>query len=399
MIAATLALLQNIQAFSFSTIRLWACSSAPPFDSYYPVHEALARLRAWQPPEKDTQRRFLANLQTIAVYHVQNNDAWTLHYPGGPVDSLLRLCPRIQRVEHMARVAPNFQSHLFPPLAPPDAPQNELKEVVTIFGTRPTLDLPNIVRASPQIELLHCQYAVRTMNQLQFNVEDPLAEGLWAPMREALAAAGKTLRDLVITTAPGERWACWGRRIRVFPKLATVLPRLGVLEKLRAEGVWLFDAEDDNQLSGFGQLLPSSITSLSLVDFWGEINGPPAQPSDFYTFGASWYRILDGVLHEVEQRRLCNLKEIILETPRFDPRELLAYRPWPLVYPEDRNVHHTSPVRSYLNRHDVLPRETERFAHRFYYGFRKLNCEFRITPLDRRARMPASSWTSLKKGE
>jgi len=93
------------------------------------------------------------------------------------------------------------------------------------------------------------------------------ATGDRAPSLRPLRCWKETLQSLTLVTEPGANW--WDPDTQT--GLDEILPTLTSLQHLMTEFVWLFRKSDPTQDS-LANILPTSLESLHLIDFWGDRN-------------------------------------------------------------------------------------------------------------------------------
>ncbi|KAH6693862.1 hypothetical protein F5X68DRAFT_228269 [Plectosphaerella plurivora] len=317
------------------------------------VYDCLYSLLAYE--MGGTKFGFLQNLKVFALD--DRSDA--SYSPHGTMlletHFVLQACPNLRRIEYRTRMDEMTQDFNFDDgndefgLGPHGAFSSSVEEVIIAFGCTPMATLPRLLRDLSKLKVLRAEFRVASAD---WDVTDGSADvptadetavpGSWQNTRSALLEAKLTLKELHLTSRRDLSWRGWDRRfpsgpwpVIDTPKLGRVLPQMSALTSLTIEPISLFNISHgttakDAVMPRLLNLLPPSLQSLRLVDYWGvawrTIPGHDfsRKLSDYFRprfhwgFGTAsvfWKNVMTDVLDDIATRPPLALKEIIICTP------------------------------------------------------------------------------------
>lgn len=248
------------------------------------------------PPKNPVLGRPLQSLRTFSIENrVDNVPEWKVRFS---IDSMLSLvlqrCPILLRIEQL-----RDDTNAYPPTDPyvfhygaPKTLCETLEEVVTVLGTRPSAELPRLIRSLPKLRVLRGEYHLNSLDRYSARtaeksemVKKTEGLGVWKATRNALNEAKDSLQELHLTTRPRTHWLGWhpfikepGEEKIETPWLGEVLPKMRKLTSLTIEPMWLFNFNfeletarpiDRKQFTDILPLLPPNLEELTLIDYWG----------------------------------------------------------------------------------------------------------------------------------
>jgi hypothetical protein len=138
-----------------------------------------------------------------------------------------------------------------------------VKELALLRTEGPCGDLLATVMAFPRLVSLQAEYDnfsyVRSLHN------DP---ALPSTISSALLRLSDTLETLSMTTRPGPPGSLY-QTVLSYPPYLTGLNQMGRIKDLTTQALWLFGREDANIALQLPHLLPPSLVSLRLIDYWG----------------------------------------------------------------------------------------------------------------------------------
>ncbi|KAK0636462.1 hypothetical protein B0T17DRAFT_613189 [Bombardia bombarda] len=204
-----------------------------------------------------------SNLRSITIEPHSDRNA-EMYWAAFALEPLLRSCPLIKNIE----IKGGMSWRELRPRGWGDHRQQQpsvlgraVRQLVLTRATRPEDNMATVADMFPGLRALYAEF-VETGAGTSFRAP---AAGFQA----ALAGLRGTLEVLHLTSAPGETW----RFLGVPSLLCPVLGQMGGLKHLVADAVWLFGRQMAMDgvaaVDGGLLLLPPSLVSLHVIDFWG----------------------------------------------------------------------------------------------------------------------------------
>jgi hypothetical protein len=258
---------------------------------------------AWAGPDGRPPYPFLQELEVVVLQSQDRGSAISHQEPRSfwrrLLDAFARSSPRLRRAE----VRHSMPSHLAYWAAGAEVmPALAVREFVLYSETAHLMEhhaIHDLVPAYPELESF---VVVTTTGEVLQNV------------RPVLEWKG-TLRTLKLVSDPLADW--WDPDVD--PHLEEILPHLASLRHLTTELVWLF-SKTRPSVRNMSSLLPSSLESLHLIDYWGDRDPETFYPHFDVEFGP--FGFLDRVLGSVQDgcnSNLTHLSGVKVFSQCFDP--------------------------------------------------------------------------------
>ncbi|KAE9372621.1 hypothetical protein N431DRAFT_439698 [Stipitochalara longipes BDJ] len=248
----------------------------------------------------------LQSLQTITLEpHSERNTQ--IYYPTPVLELISRFCPCLERIEIKGI---NHWRIMFPDDTglKPELVNGNAKELILRRAWHPQGSIPVIGSVFPNLRRLYAEWddgSSDTLPGFQWPTDRDICKGL-SKMKQ-------TLEVLHLTTTPGSSW----QRSNFPSLLSPALGRMTALKHLTTETLWLFGKINPSALD-IESLLPSSLVSLHLVDYWGVSEG-----KEFYldfSDGSSPLEFLTKTMRHLHigcYTSLSKLKAVRLTSPYF----------------------------------------------------------------------------------
>lgn len=242
---------------------------------------------------------------------------------------------------------------------------DNVRDVVTFSDGAPQKDMPLLGQTFPKLSTFQVEY------EKGFTEAKTTPSGLgdWWETRKALAGVKDTLRTLHLTTKPGNSW----NEDPTYPSLLYPgIEQMSVLQDFKVEASWIFGRENPTIAYRVASMLPSSLATFHLIDFWGI-----ADPERFYPDfpnGETPLEFLDktmSTLCEGCPTHLVNLKDIVISSKLFSP--LRAEGPGSTITAE----------------------EAEAFVEKHRRSFGKYGRRFAVVAPPKFTHVPESSWARV----
>lgn len=193
-------------------------------------------------------RPILPELQLFMLDHTSDTTPFVGACRGEDVvDGLLRLCPQLRYIQTKGSLH-------FLRLSEP-APSTSMKSLLVRRVIFPTSDFPTLVEMQPNLASLRI---------VLLDGDEHHNPDSWGRSFEELTKL-RQLRYLSLTTPHDISWS----GSHSHPIMPPFLRRMGSLQHLRVDFIWLAAINDPSPLLHLASFLPSSIKSLHLLDYWG----------------------------------------------------------------------------------------------------------------------------------
>ena len=253
-------------------------------------------------PPKSNSYQFLQELRTITLepHHNARTACWLTEKS---LMALLVNSPLVYRVElkgtlyfrSMQRHTQKFWDF--------QIVSESVKELLRFRARHPQEDMTALTTIFPKLVSLEAEYV--DGSRREFDDLDETVSG-------ALFNVSGTLENLSLTTSLGQ---CWDKGDEL-PQLSN-LKQMAALKHLTTESIWLFGRGDSFTALHLPDILPRSLVSFHLIDYWGSSDTdpphpphPPQFPNTLSLLG--FYNQTFLGLYESCLTQLPNLKEITL---------------------------------------------------------------------------------------
>jgi hypothetical protein len=202
----------------------------------------------------------LQSLRTITLEpHYEKNTQ--IYYPTSVLELITRSCPYLERIEikginHWRLM---FSDNTRSEELKPGLVNGNAKELILRRAWHPQSSLPVIGSVFPNLRQLYAEW--------DDGSNDTWPGRHWPTDRDickGLSRLEQTLEVLHLTTTPGSSW----QRSNFPSLLSPALGRMKASNHLTTETLWLFGKTSPSALD-IESLLPPSLVSLHLVDYWG----------------------------------------------------------------------------------------------------------------------------------
>jgi len=316
--------------------------------------------------------RALKSLRTITL-EAHSGAAAQTNPPALVLRLFLEFCPCLERIEIKAsnhwRCLLTDQRRSEEPR--PGVVHGNVKELILRWAYFPQSSLPVIGRVFPNLRRLYAEWGDES-NYTSPNYGSPgMGWQSESDISPGLAGLEQTLELLHLTTKPGSSWVEPSFPSVLFPTLG----RMTTLNHLTTETLWLFGKANDFTLD-LESLLPPSLISLHLIDYWGVSEWDSFYP-DFFD-GSNQFELLTKIMRHLHvgcYTFLSKLKAIRLTSPYFSG--------------------FFNRYTQYLSKGDDYRRKVQDFSDNFLRSFEEAGVEFSIAPYDTLEENGQWSWSRV----
>ncbi|RFU27784.1 hypothetical protein B7463_g8563, partial [Scytalidium lignicola] len=247
---------------------------------------------------------FLPELQILILDHISNVPPIAFNNDG-VIEDLQRLCPQLRYIQTKSRI------HLANAVEEP-ACSTSMKSLLVRNQRFPASDFPRMQVIYPNLISLRIVL-------LSGHETHPLFDSF-----KALTKL-RHLQYLSMTTPHDITWAFLDRH----PTMSPFLHQMESLQHLRVDFIWLTPRNNPSRLLHIASLLPPSIKSLHLLDYWAiamtstDRDKYPVFPDDMPAL-EFLHLMLENLLRSCTSMGLINLKEVKLSSIQYAKGRMLT---------------------------------------------------------------------------